>query len=189
MPTTSADIVNQALQMIGDNQPMVQGTSPTFDNSPGGVAAQKLYVATVQEVGRLFEWDFARKNIALSLSGNVAPVGWTYEYRYPTNGIEVWQLMPASLSDPNNPLPINWVVANNIVGGEQVRVIHTDLVSARAVYNNDPRPEAWDATFTESVVRLLASKFAMALAGRPETAQNLLDSFNNFVNAAKSRDG
>lgn len=188
MPT-AADVVNQALQMVGNDQPPVQGTSPTFDNSKGGVAAQQLYVPTVQEVGRLFEWDFARRTVALVLSGNAAPVGYSFEYTYPSNGIEVWQLMPATISDPNNPLPVNYAIGNATVSGSQQRVIWTDLANAMAVYNNNPGPEVWDATFLEAVVRLLASKFAMAVAGRPETAENLLQSFNAFINAAKGRQG
>ena len=187
MPT-DADIVNQALQMVGDNQPAVEGTSPTFDNSTAGIAAQELYVPTVRTVGRLFEWDMARNTVALVLSGNTAPFPWALEYLYPTNGIEVWQVMPPTLADPYNPLPINWVTANTLVTGTQRKVIQTDLASAVAVYNNNPGPDVWDPLFTEAVVRLLASKFAQAVAGKPQTAADLLESFNAFVGAAKTRE-
>lgn len=189
MALTSTQVVNQALQMVGDNMPAVQGTSPTFDDSDAGQAAQALYVPTVEAVARLFEWDMARTTATLVLSGNVAPWPWAFEYLYPVGGIEIWQLLPEALSDANNPLPVNWTVANAVVATLQRRVIQTDLPSAKAVYNNNPRPEAWDSLFTEAVTRLLASKFAMAVAGRPETAENLLQSFNAFVQAAKGRDG
>lgn len=189
MPLTATDVVNAALQMIGDNAPTVEGAAPTFDDSDAGKAAQALYTPTVETVARLFEWDMARTTATLVLSGNTAPWPWAYEYIYPVGGIEIWQLLPATLADPNNPLPINWDVANAVVAGQQRRVIQTDLADAKAVYNNNPRPEAWDSLFTEAVTRLLASKFAMAVAGRPETSENLLQSFNAFVQAAKGRDG
>jgi hypothetical protein len=188
MPVTSADIVNQALQMVGDNMPAVQGNSPTFDDSTAGQAAQRLYAPAVATVGRLFEWDMARRTVVLTLSGG-APFPWDFQYLYPTNGLEVWQVMPGGLSDPNNPLPTTWVVANAVVSSAERKVIHTNVADAVAVYNNNPGPDVWDAGFREAVVRLLASEFAMAVAGRPETSQNLLQSFNAFVTAAKSRDG
>jgi hypothetical protein len=185
---TSTDIANQAIQMIGDNQPPVTGVAPTFDSSPAGVALSKIYAPCVQTVGRQFEWDMARSTIALTLSGNAAPFPWTLEYLYPTNGIEVWQLTPASLSDPYNPLPTTWVVANAVVTGAQKRVIHTNLASARAVYNNNPSEDTWDAEFRETVVRLLASELAIAIAGRPETADFLLRSAGSFEKIGEGRD-
>ena len=188
MPTTATDIVNQALQLVGDNMPLVQGNAPTFDNSTAGQAAQRLYAPAVATVGRLFEWDMARRTVALTESG-VAPFPWTYQYLYPTNGLEVWQVMPASLADPNNPLPTTWVVANAIVSAAERKVILTDVPNAVITYNNNPGPDVWDAGFREAVVRLLASEFAMAVAGRPETSKNLLESFNAFVSAFKTRDG
>lgn len=188
MPVTAVDIVNQALQLVGDNQPFVQGVSPTFDDSTAGKAAQKLYAPAVQTVGRLFEWDMARRTVALTVSGT-APFPWALQYLYPTNGIEVWQLMPTTVTDVYNPLPVNWVVANALIANVETKVIHSDLANALAVYNNNPGPDVWDATFRECVVRLLASEFAVAVAGRPETGANLLESFNAFVAVAKSRDG
>lgn len=186
--TTATDIVNQALQLIGDNQPAVTGTAPTFDSSPAGVAAARLYAPCVQTVGRLFEWDMARNTVTLVASGNTPPFNWAHEYLYPTNGVEVWQIAPSTLSDPNNPLPVNWVVANVLVSGVQRKVIHTEQANAVAVYNNNPGPDVWDAGFREAVVRLLASELAVAVAGKPETAANLLESFNAFVAAAKMRE-
>lgn len=185
MPSAN-DIVNQALQLVGDDSPPIGGTAPTFDNSKAGQAAQRLYAPTVAEVGRLFEWDFARRQVALTVSGT-APVGYAYQYLYPTNGIQVWQIRPATVTDPNNPAPSNWVVGNAVVGGNMTKVIWANLADAVAVYNNNPGPEVWDPGFVEAVARLLASKFAMAVAGRPETASNLLESFNSFVNAARGR--
>ncbi len=189
MPVTSNDIANQAIQLMGDNQPPVTGQAPTFDTSPAGVALSKLYSACVQTVARQFEWDMARNTVNLTLSGNPAPFPWTYEYLYPTNGVEVWQLAPASLSDANNPLPTNWVVANSVVTGQQQRVIQTNLQNALAIYNNNPNENTWDAGFREAVVRLLASELALALSGKPDTAQMLLTSGSAFEAIAERRDG
>jgi hypothetical protein len=189
MPVTSNDIANRAILMVGDNQPPVTGVAPTFDDSTAGQALQYLYAPCVAMVQRQFEWDASRNTVSLTLSGNAAPAGWIYEYLYPTNGIEVWQLQPATLGDPNNPLPQNWIVANALVSGTQRKVIQSNLINAVAIYNNNPSEDTWDSLFSESVVRLLASELAIAIAGKPETSQLGLESGSAFLNVAKGRDG
>lgn len=187
MAVDSNAVANQAIQLIGDNQPPVSGQNPTFDVSTAGVALQKLYGPCVQTVGRQFGWDFARKTVALTLSGNTAPAGYAFEYLYPTNGVEVWQLEPATFTDPNNPQPVNWNVGNAVVSSAQAKVIWTDLASARATFNNNPIEALWDPLFREAVVRLLASELAMAIAGRPDTAQSYLESGAAFESIGEGR--
>jgi len=183
----SAAVVNEAIMMIGGNQPLVTGAAPNFDNSATGIAASQLYAPTVATVGRQFGWDFSRNTYTLVLTGNTAPFPWTVEYSYPPMGIEVLQLMPPSLSDPNNPLPIEWNVANNIVGASQAKVIQTNLASALALFTNQPTENVWDPLFREAVVRLLASGLAMAIEGRPETAQAMLESAGQFSAVGQTR--
>lgn len=187
--TTSTDIANQAIQLIGNNQPPVTGAAPNFDDSPAGKALKYLYAPTIATVARSYEWDFARSTIALTLTGNVAPLGWAYEYLYPTNGIEVWQIMPATIVDPNDPLPLNFAVGNAVVSGQQQRVILSNVPNARAVYNNNPTEDSWDSTFRESVVRLLADGLAIALAGKPDLAMAMLEQSGGFSSLGQSRQG
>lgn len=185
--TTSNDIANQAIQLIGDNMPPVSGFAPTFDSSPAGVALAQLYGPAVATVAREWGWDFARNSVALAATGNAAPLGWLFEYAYPTNGIELWQLVPPVLTDANNPQPINWDVGNNIVAGNQKKVIWTNLAGALAIYNNNPSEATWDPLFREAVVRLLASELAMAIPGKPDTAGMLLESGAAFESLGEGR--
>lgn len=187
MAVTSTDIVNQALMLIGDNMPKVTGAYPAFDTSTAGKAANLLYGPAVQTVGRQFGWDFARRTVLLTTTGNAAPFPWAFEYTYPADGIEIWQLLPATLSDPNNPLPIRWSVGNVIVGSTLTKVIWTNLATAHANYNNNPGESMWDPLFREALVRLLASELAMAVAGKPDTAQGLLESGAAFETLGESR--
>ncbi len=182
---TSNSIANEAINLIGDNQPSVTGYAPTFDSSAAGKALQQLYAPTVAAVARQHEWDFARTNAALSLTGNLAPFPWAFEYAYPAQCVQIWQLAPASLTDPNDPLPVNWIAGNSSQG----RVVWTNLAGALAIYNANPPEAIWDALFRESVVRLLASGLAMALAGKPDVAKDLLESGGAFSQMAESRDG
>jgi len=188
IPTLTSQIVaNNALQLIGDNQPLVSAGAPNFDQSPAGVALQQLYAPTVATVMRQFGWDMARNTQPLVATGNVAPFPWGHEYTYPANCLEVLQVLPPSVTDPNNPLPANWSVGNDVVSGAQVKVIFSNLAAALVVYNNGPAENTWDPLFTEAVVRMLASKLSMAIGGRSDTAQALLQSGSAMEQIAESR--
>jgi hypothetical protein len=184
---SSNAVANTAIQIIGDNTPPVTGQSPSFDNSPAGVALQRLYPSVVTTIARQFGWDLARNTVALTPSGNTPVTGYLYEFLYPSNGIEIWQLVPPTIADPNNPLPVNWNVCNTQVGGIQTKVIQTNLAAALAVYNNNPTESTWDPLFRESVVRLLASELAMALFGRPDSSQALIEQGGAFESIAEGR--
>lgn len=189
MPVTSNDIANQAVQLVGANQPVIVGVAPNFDDSTAGMALKWLYAPCVAAVARQFEWDFSRKTVALALTGNAAPVPWAFEYRYPPNGVEVWQLMPATIVDPNDPLPFNFVIANAVDAGSQKRVIHANLPNAVAVYNNNPGEDSWDALFRQGVVEFLARCLALAIEGKPDAAQALLSSGAAFSGIGQTRQG
>jgi hypothetical protein len=186
-PYTSTIIANNAIQLIGDNQAPVTGSAPNFDSSDAGKALQQIYAPTVATVMRQFGWDFARNTQPLVATGNAAPFPWEYEWLYPANALEVLQVAPTALVDPNNPLPVNWSVGNDVVGGTQVKVIFTNLSPALVVYNNGPQESTWDSLFAEAVVRLLASKLAMAISGKPDTAAAELQSGGAFEQIAEQR--
>jgi hypothetical protein len=184
---TSQAVANQALQLIGDNQPLVSAGAPNFDQSAAGVALQQIYAPSVATIMRQFGWDLARNTQALVATGNSAPFPWSHEYAYPANCLEVLQLAPSSSSDMNNPLPVNWSVGNDVVGSQQVKVIFTNLAGALIIYNNGPAENTWDPLFTEAVVRLIASKLAMAIAGRSDTSAALLQSGSAMEQLAETR--
>ena len=188
----SVDIANRAVQLIGDNQAPITGSgnypTPSFDLSAAGLACAALYVGVVNTVGRQFGWDFARSTVALQAGNIAAPVPWKYEYLYPTNGVQVRQLVPTTIVDSNNPMPVRWSVATDLISGVPTKVILTNLAAGFAVYSNQVNENLWDPGFTEAVVRLLSSELAMAIAGRPETARSLLESMQGFEGAAEMRD-
>lgn len=188
MAFTSNDVANQALAMIGDNIPPVMGQAPAFDASAAGQALARLYLPCYQTVAKEHGWDFARAVFALALSGNVAPSEWAFEYLYPPAAIEIMQMRPAS-PDPNNPLPVTWSIGNTLVSGIQTKVIWTNLANAAGIVNDAPSEATWDAGFREAMVRLLASELAMALFGRPDTAEQYLQSGGAFETIAEGRPG
>ncbi len=189
MAVTSNTVANQAIALIGDNLPPVQGFAPTFDSSAAGQALARLYLPAYQTVAKEHGWDFARNVFTLALTGNVAPLGWAYEYTYPAAAIEIMQVQPPTLADPNNPLPQNWTIGNTLVENVQTKVIWSNLAGAQALVNNAPSEATWDVGFREAMVRLLASEVAMALYGRPDTAESYLQSGGAFETLAEGRPG
>ncbi len=195
MSLTSTDVANQAVQLMGGNQPLVTGVYPNFNTSgpttqaiAAGVALNLLYGTVVTAIAREFNWDFGRAQVGLTLSGNSAPFPWTYEYLYPPNAAQVWQLMPPSSTDPNNPIPVRWSVGNTLVGGIQTKIIWTNLQNAIGIVHNNPKESVWDALFTQAVVRLLSSELSTTLAGRPDTAQMLIETGSSFESLGEVRD-
>lgn len=187
---TSQSVANEAIYLMGDNQPLVSAGAPGFDSSAAGIALAQLYTPCVQTVARQFGWDFARNTVALAPSGN-APLdpNWSLEYLYPGNGVEVWQLMPAALVDKNNPLPIRWTVGNTLVANAQTKVIWSNQAAALANYNNAPSEATWDSLFREAVVRQLAAELSTALAGKPDTAQLFNETAAAFEQIGETRSG
>lgn len=188
MPVTPADIVNQAVQLIGgfDDQGPITGVPPVFDNSPIGIAAGVLYAEAVATVGREHGYDFSRNIAQLSSTGNPPPPPWRAEYLYPTNGIQVRQLMMAQ-PDPLNPIPVNYTIGNTLVGSTPRKVIWANISNALAVFTNTPPESLWDSLFTQAVVRLLANGLAMATQGKPETAQSSLQESMAFEQLGEKR--
>lgn len=116
---TSADIVNQALQQTGgyNNAGAVTGSPPTFDDTPAGLAAGIIYNPVVQYIARQFGWDFSRSVTALEVTGNAGELGFALEYIFPTDAVQLRQVLPPQADiDPNNPLPVRWTVGNAIGG-------------------------------------------------------------------------
>lgn len=190
MVDSSNTIANQALQYAGDNMPPVTGESPTFDDSTAGQALQLLYDPCVQTVARQFGYDFNRNQASLTVAAApTPPAQWSHQYLYPTNGIQVRQVMPATFNDdPNDPLPYNWSIGNVEITGVSTKVIWTDFAGAIAVITNQPAVSTWDALFREAVVRLLASELDIALNGRPESSKLMLDTAGGFQGVSTKRD-
>lgn len=121
MPSTrtAATVVNEALQLVGgwNNSGPVTGSPPNFDGSTQGKAAGAVYDECVQLAGRQFGWDFSRNIAALTVTGNTPPLGWLYEYIYPTSGIQVRQVLPADAAVVAlDPRPHRWGIGTSVGG-------------------------------------------------------------------------
>lgn len=191
MPYTSTSIVNEAVMMMGGNQPLVTGAAPNFDQSDTGKAAQLLYAPTVAAITRQSAWDFARTWVQLVVSGNTAPAMFAFEYLYPTNCDQVIQVatQPDDGDDLNDPLPTNWTVGNALVSSLPVKVLWTKLATAWCFFSSSaPLENIWDPLFHQAVVRLLSSAMSLAVAGKPDLAMSLIEQAGKFTELGEMRD-
>lgn len=175
---TSADqVVNIALEQVATQTTITSLT----DGSPAADAASVVYVPTVQLMLRELQPDFARLNVALAASGAVTPVPpWAYEYLYPADMVRLLQVQPpasgaGSAADPFDPSPVRANVAFDVIAATPTKVILTNQQNAQAIYISSQVTESlWDAAFVDAVVRRLANPLAMALSGRPDFAEKIL---------------
>jgi hypothetical protein len=166
--------VNSALEDIGSQ---AQITS-LGDGSSAALAASVIYTPTVQLLMRELDPDFAMFTAPLTLSAAVTPVPpWAYEFLYPADCVRLRQVRPAPADYAAfDPQPIRAQVAFDVISAVNTKVILTNQQNAQAVYTSSNAPEAlWDAVFFDAFVRRLASPLAMALAGRPDFAEKILE--------------
>lgn len=173
-PTGPADIANRAIVLMSgfnSNVPLTGTPSTNFDETPLGIAAAQAYGGVVQTAGKMYGWDFSRNLAILTFSGGTPPTWWQFEYLYPTSGIEIREVSPPVIADQNNPAPNRYTIATSTIAGIQHKVIWCNIADAVATISGQPNESTWDAGFTETVIRLLASELSMGAAGRPETGQ------------------
>lgn len=181
MPIVASDIVNRALELTARNV-QVSGVNPTFDGTAAGNAAGVLYTPAVNLVMRELDPAFARRTLALTPAAGTLPSPWTHEYTYPLDCLRLRGLAPA-VPVANDPTPIRGQVAFD--SGLAVKVIVCNIAAAVAKYTSSAPSEAqWDWAFAEAVAKRLANPLAMALAGRPDLARELLEEAERAAAAA-----
>ena len=184
---TPLAIVQRAYTEIMQAPIQLSGTVATnFGGSPQGTYAATLYQGALQLLLRQQDPEFARRVIALSLSGGSAPAQWTYEYVYPTDCVRIRQVFPATW-DANDPQPVYWEEGYNSSLAQVV--IWSDTVSAQMTYTTNAVSEGeFDDGFTEVLVRYLASQFAMPVAGRPDFSRESLETSGRLATSTVARD-
>ena len=186
---TQLSLVNRALAEIARGNPLASGSvSTNFDGSANGIAAATLYVGAVETLLRQEDWEFSRKVAALTLSGNAAPLGWAYEFLYPTDCMKIRQVVPATWP-LNDPQSTRWDVGTSVVSAVQTTVIWTNAANAVLTYSSSAVVEAgWDSMFAETFVRFLGSMLAMPVAGRPDFSKELLGTAGRLGAAGENKD-
>jgi hypothetical protein len=178
--TTNIDITNRALAEIGTRSVITSMT----DGSQEALYANLLYNGLRDFLLREGDYEFASTPIVpVAIAAPLPP--WLYGYQYPTDCVRVKQLIPVGYN-LMDPVPVEFNIANSA----SARAIVTKTQTAFLVYTANSVVETlWDAMFTESFVRMLASALAFALENRIEASNAKLQEAINFAGMASLKDG
>lgn len=180
-----ADVVNAALVQIGQRNLV----GDLYDGSAASTLALQIYGQERDDLLRDGDWQFASRDIALTLLKSAPPGGyvpgitdwngtqyppvrWRFEYAYPADCVKVRALKPAPIFVPNaSPRPWTFAIENDNYFNPARKVILTNAGNALAVYTGRvTNPATWEASFTQALIERLAAKLAPALAD-PSLAQ------------------
>jgi hypothetical protein len=189
---TPQSIVNYALEMIASQAQITALNDGTVEGDAAGV----IYQPTLQLLMREMDPDFARTTAALTAAATTSPLPpFAYEYVYPADCLRARQVAPppagttGALADPFDPLPIPSEVAYDPNGGGAsmpAKVILTNQQNAWLSYTTSNANEAdMDAAFIEAFARRLGSPLAMAIAGRPDFANAILEQSERYAGLAE----
>lgn len=180
MGTTQLAICNAALELIKSQDLLTGGNFPNFSGTPAvAAAANVLYGPTRDLLLREINPEFARITITGAPVAGTPIAPWLYEYAYPADGLRMRQVRPpasgaGALADPFERLPVTAAVAYDNTAKQ--KVVLTNQQNALLVYTSNLPPESvWDPDFAEAMSDRLSRPFAMALAGRPDYAREMLE--------------
>jgi hypothetical protein len=108
---------------------------------------------------------------------------WVYAYVYPSDAIRIRTLITPT-DNPLDPQPVEW----NVVSGGSGSSIVTKTAVVTILYTFAQAENEWDAIFTDSFVRLLASGLIFALENRIEASKESMNAALAFAQIANMRD-
>jgi len=216
---SQANVCNQALQVIGSRTQIVS----IDEGSPEANALLIQWDSVRDQLLRSARWGFADKNLTASLlkaapgtpenpgpipavwdSTTSPPLGWLYEYAYPSDCLMVRIVFPQSYwgySSPAYPfpyfsyatppcVPVKFITAMDTIDGVQQRVILTNARQAILGYTvRIDDVSVWDTSFEEAMVHALAGSVAFQLTGNPKLSEMLFQKANAVIMQARANDG
>ena len=159
MAATVEVICNQALDLIGYKRHI----GDIYDGSLAARIALNAYRETRDEVLIIRPWEFARAYVPMESAGIPSKQPWRYIYIYPPNTVKFLMIKPSNT--PPDPQPIRWMEEYDLRVPAPYRTILANLNNAVGVVTfRVVDPASWPADFTETVIEMLAKKFASGFA-------------------------
>lgn len=213
--SSEVEICNMALQAMGSRSTIAS----LSEDSNEAINCNILFTPTRDELLQMAQWNFARRTKALGLlkalpgtpenttsitttewSSDWPPPPWLYEYAYPSDCISARYVVgqslgavPAGLNA--SPLaggrPKRFAIAGDIDASESsIVVILTNTPQAVLIYTGRITQTAvWGASFTQAMVRVLAAKLSMPLAGDKTLMTINYKAANAAILSARMNDG
>lgn len=208
MSSSPIVLCNRALSTIGAREYI----NDLQEGSPAARACQLWYDTTRTSLLRAAPWAFARRQVPLSLIGTLAegtsPYPFLYKYIYPGDCIKLRYILPPPVL-PGTYVPPQvgvgpvgpWaggpsrtnrflVAADVNSGGEQTKVVISNVQYANAVYTMDVTDTTmFDALFDSALVAALAALLVVPLSGDRSLINTLNSSAESAIRQARAADG
>lgn len=162
------DVVNLALGRIGYKRRI----GNLYDGSAAATAALNIYAQTRDAVLRESDWGFAERIATATTTAHAAPIGWAYEYAYPSDCLRLKAVIPSGYGTGNNqnPLPTLFRVGNDNALSPAEKVIWSNTASATLVYTAQVTDmTTWEPLFVEALAAALGRRLAPVLANLETT--------------------
>lgn len=174
MATSDTAIANAALGHVGNGSQIAVMT----EKSNEARACLLYYEEARDKVLGEFPWPFATRIATLALVETSPTSDWGYSYRYPSEALTV-RILPSGFDRvaargspwgiPCNDWPFGYPtipIPFRIVSDATGKLIYTDQADATVEYTvRETDPTKFDASFTEALEYLLASKIAPMVTG------------------------
>lgn len=206
--TTPTDICNRALSEMG-TQSTIASLS---ESSPEAVQCALWYTTLRQQLLRMANWGFARRQVVLTELGNYAdatsPYPWLYKYAYPSDCIKFRYTIapPYPAVNPSvapqvgvGPVGPQWgpsracrfLIDEDVDGsGVVTKTIISNVSQAIGAYTMDVvNPDRWDSLFEGAMVAALAYRLVIPLSGNVGMRQDFAASAERMIIRAQVADG
>lgn len=203
--SSEVEIGNLALDAMG-----ARATISSFSESSAEARAiSRQYAPCRDEILGAAHWNFARKQVSLTLlrDATATPAGavpqpWLYEYVYPSDCIQARYVMPqvqagqaSGAAAPAIPewigAPVRFIISSDVDGsGNPINVLLCNQTQAVLVYTmRVTNPQLFDASFTQALAALIASRIAFTLTGDKALARDKFQMADAITKSARASNG
>jgi hypothetical protein len=195
--TTTTDIGNRALQMLGSRTTMAS----LAENSNEAIQINLVYSIITDWAFAATNWNFARKVAVLTQAKTVTlPPGtwstaspqppWLNEYQLPTDFIRAVYVtnMAAAKTTAYDGEPQRFVLGTDTISSAQQQVVLSSATNAVLIYTSRVTdPTLWPAMFERFAVAALANAIAFQLTGNSQLMAQLREQMMAFFQIAEQQ--
>lgn len=182
---SKSDICNLALSNIGISQWIANVDS---DRSNEAIICNRWFDITVEFALRDYDWNFARRRVALALLTNAPPSGWDYTYAYPTDCLTVRRIQQSGMRKVTIASRVEFEVAGETGEDFDTRVIYANEREAVLVYTKKILdPSLFDPHFVLALAYMLAANIASPLAVKPAYVDQMRQAYLGMISNAAAR--
>jgi hypothetical protein len=183
--SSKSDICNLALSNIGISQWVANIET---DRSNEAIVCNRWYDITVDFTLRDYDWNFARRRLALAALTTALPSEWDYVYAYPTDCLIIRRIQREGFRKDTIASRIPYEVGGETGMNADTRVIYTDEINAVVVYTKKiTDPSLFDPHFVLALGYALAANIALPLAVKPGYVDQMRNAYLQMVSNAAAR--